>query len=370
MNNTYETAIGIDVSDRKSCVCVMTKKNGGTKILRELTIPTTREGLASFLATQDKASTVTFETGTHCRWMHAVCVGAGFKTYVANATRLKLVTQSVTKNDTNDARMLAQMTLADVTLLRPVKLRNDEYQKMLHLHKLRNQLINSRTRWINELRCMAKTMGYRLPECSTCYFHRQETASWPQELLENTWPLLKALEQINITIKTYEKKIRELAETPAFKPHVDRLREINYVGLFVATGFVATIGGDVDKFNKPRDVGPWLGLTPRQHQSGEVDRQCHMTKAGSPFMRRLLVESAQMILRERSVDTDLKLKGIRISLRGGKIAKRKAVTAIARSLATTMVALLKKPDVPYVPLSEYAQKELLTLRTLAQVKGK
>ena len=118
----------------------------------------------------------------------------------------------------------------------------------------------------------------------------------------------------------------------------------------------------MDRFEKSRDIGPWLGTTPKQDQSGDIDKQCHITKAGSPFMRRLLVESAQMILRGGSIDTDLKLKGLRICARGAKIAKRKAITAVARSLAVLMVAMLKKMDAPYVPLSERNEKELLSVR--------
>ena len=195
--------------------------------------------------------------------------------------------------------------------------------------------------------------------------HRLDTSSWPQEFNDVAWPMMKHLEQVAITIKTCEKQIRELAATPTFKAQVDRLMEIRYVGLFVATGFVAVIGGDVERFEKARDVGPWLGLAPKQDQSGDVDRQCHVTKAGSPFMRRLLTESAQMILREGSDDTDLKAKGLRICQRGAKIAKRKAVTAVARSLAVMMVALLKKPEKAYVPLSERAKKDLEAMRSVA-----
>ena len=82
-------------------------------------------------------------------------------------------------------------------------------------------------------------------------------------------------------------------------------------------------------------------------------------------MRRLLVESAQMILRDCSADTDLKAKGLRICARGAKIARRKAVTAVARSLAVLMAAMLKKPDAPYVPLSERCEKELIATRATA-----
>ncbi len=362
MSNTHYTAIGIDVSDRKSQVCVMSKGEGNPKVVLETAIPTSKEGLSDFLATQDKTIPVTFETGTHCRWMNEVASSMGFKVYVANPCRLRMVTESRTKNDTNDARMLARITLADVGLLHPVKLRSAEYQKMIHIHELRNSLIKQRTGIIVQLRSIAKSMGFRIPQCSTVSFHRQDMSLWPQDFKDIAWPMMKNLENLEITIKTYEKQIRELAETPTFKTQVDRLKEIRYVGLFVATGFVAVIGGDVERFEKARDIGPWLGLTPKQDQSGDIDKQCHITKAGSPFMRRLLTESAQMILREGSVDTDLKVKGLRICQRGAKIAKRKAVAAVARSLAVLMVAMLKKPDVPYVALSEHAARELMEMR--------
>jgi hypothetical protein len=166
---------------------------------------------------------------------------------------------------------------------------------------------------IVQMRFIAKSMGFRIPKTSTSHFHKLDKSSWPKEFSDIAWPMLKNLEQLDITIKTYEKQIRELAETPAFKAQVDRLKEIHYVGLYAATGFVAVTGGDMDRFERPRDIGPWLGLSPKQNQSGDIDRQCHITKAGSPFMRRLLVECAQMILRDGSIETNLKIKGMRIS---------------------------------------------------------
>jgi transposase len=205
-------------------------------------------------------------------------------------------------------------------------------------------------------------MGFRIPKCSTTHFHNLDTASWPKELNDIAWPMMKNIEQLAITIKTYEKKIRELAQTPTFKAQVDRLMEIHYVGLYVATGFVAVTGGDMDRFTKPRDVGPWLGLSPKQDQSGDIDRQCHITKAGSKMLRWKLTECAQRVLQKNSADMDLKVKGLRIRARGGKIAKGKSITAVARGLAVLMVAMLKKPDVPYVPLSEDKAKELAQIR--------
>ena len=365
MDKAYYSTIGMDVSDRKTQVCVMAKAGVSPKIVMETTIPTTKEGLSKFLAAQDKASPVVFETGMHCRWMNEVAEGIGFKVYVANPCRLRMITESKTKNDVNDARLLARIALSDPGLLHPVKLRGKEHQKMLNLHEMRNLLLKQRTGIIVQLRAVAKSMGFRIERSSTSSFHRIDTRTWPKEFRDIAWPMLKNLEQLAVTVKTYDKQIKELSETPTFKSQVERLMEIRYVGLYVATGFVAVTGGDMDRFEKPRDVGPWLGLVPKQDQSGNIDRQCHITKAGSPFIRRLLVESAQMILRDGSYDTDLKAKGLRICARGAKIAKRKAIAAVARSLAVLMVAMLKKPDATYIPLSGRCEKELHALRATA-----
>ena len=365
MDKAYYTTIGMDVSDRKTQVCVMAKTGATPKIVMETTIPTTKDGLAKFLSTQDRSAPVAFETGMHCRWMNEVAEGLGFKVYVANPCRLRMITESKTKNDVNDARMLARLALSDPGLLHPVKLRGPEHQKMLNLHEMRNLLVKQRTGTVVQLRAIAKSMGFRIAKCSAASFHRLDRGAWPEGFRDIAWPMMKNLEQLAVTIRTYEKQIRELAGTPTFRAQVERLMEIHYVGLYVATGFVAVTGGDMDRFGKPRDVGAWLGMVPKQDQSGDTDRQCHITKAGSGLMRRLLVESAQMILRDCSADTDLKAKGLRICARGAKIARRKAVTAVARSLAVLMAAMLKKPDAPYVPLSERCEKELLATRATA-----
>ena len=107
------TTIGMDVSDRKIQICIMTKSGINPKIVKETTIPTTKEGVQKLLSTQDKNAPVVFETGTHCRWMKEVAESMGFKVYVANPCRLRMITESKMKNDINDARTLARIALSD-----------------------------------------------------------------------------------------------------------------------------------------------------------------------------------------------------------------------------------------------------------------
>ena len=120
---------------------------------------------------------------------------------------------------------------------------------------------------------------------------------------------------------------------------------------------------------------PKSPLVPQQDQSGEVDKQLHITHAGSDICRTALVECAGVALMSNAPETDIKLKGLRIAMRGGKTAKKKAKVAVARSLAVTIVALLKDMTKEYIPLSKageegfkryHAELEYLTMQKAAK----
>lgn len=54
------------------------------------------------------------------------------------------------------------------------------------------------------------------------------------------------------------------------------------VGPVTALAFRSTID-EPDRFKRARDVGPYLGLTPRRYQYGETDRQGKISKCGDRF---------------------------------------------------------------------------------------
>ena len=91
---------------------------------------------------------------------------------------------------------------------------------------------------------------------------------------------------------------------------------------------------------------------PRQDQSGDVDKQLSITKAGSTMLRTLLTECAQVVLKDSATTTDLKLKGERIQGKKSANSRNRAVTAVVRGLAVTMLALLKHPEREYRPISD------------------
>ena len=357
MDKEYYTTIGMDVSDRTTKICVMTKAEGGERrIVVETTCATTKAGFEEALSKFDRSWPVVFETGTHCRWMDRLFKEMGFKTIVGNPGKIPSITKSNTKNDRNDARELARLAIADPAMLHPVFLRDEVYQQMLRFHHARNVLLSQRTQTINQIRGFAKSMGYRIECSSTEKFHELSKADWPRELEECAWPLMGVLKTVNLKIKAYDRLIERLAERPEFKPMVERVRVVYGVGVIGSTVFVAAIGGRPDRFDHTRDIGAYLGMIPKQDQSGDDDKQLHITHAGADIVRATLVECAGVVMMSNAKDTDLKLKGLRIAMHGGGIAKKKAKVAVARALAVTMLALLKDPEREYVPLSEEGRK--------------
>ena len=118
--------------------------------------------------------------------------------------------------------------------------------------------------------------------------------------------------------------------------------------LLIALTVVLTVE-DPERFARSRDVGCYVGLRPKQSESGERQPQLRITKEGDRYLRKLLVQGAHHILSRRGPDTDLKRWGLKIAARGGKNAKKRAVVAVARKLGILLHRLWVTGEV-YEPL--------------------
>ena len=130
--------------------------------------------------------------------------------------------------------------------------------------------------------------------------------------------------------------------------------------------FILTLE-DPARFKSSRAVGPYLGLRPRQSQSGKQDPELRITKAGDTDLRRLLVGSAHYILGPFGPDTDLRRWGLALAARGKKNAKKRAVVAVARKLAVLLHRLWVTAEV-YEPL-RHNQSEIVSVRALTLFDG-
>lgn len=337
-------AIGVDLGDRTSRVCVL---DGGGVVVEEATIPTSRSSFARKFATLERARIV-LETGTHANWVHDLLVKQGHEVIVANARKVRAISTNERKCDELDARMLARLGRVDPALLQPVTVRAEQQRLDLAVIRARATLVEARTQLVNSVRGLAKTCGERLASCSAASLHKQELN---EALRPALLRLMKVLEQISKSIAEYDKQIVELCKTRY--PQTLLLTQVKGVGELTALCFVLTIG-DVTRFKDGRRVGAYFGMVPGRDQSGGSDPQLRISKTGDRMMRTLLVQCAHHILGHRGVDSDLRRFGEKLTGRGGKSAKKRAVVATARKLAVLLFALLRSGEV-YEPLRNSAK---------------
>ncbi len=130
------------------------------------------------------------------------------------------------------------------------------------------------------------------------------------------------------------------------------------VGELTALTFRLTIS-DPKRMMKTRDVGAYLGLTPKRDQSGTIDKKLGITKAGDTLCRTMLIRAATYILGPYGVDSDLRRAGLKIREKGGKAPGKRAATAIARKLAVTLVSIWKSGEM-YKPFQNQKLEEAVS----------
>ena len=88
---------------------------------------------------------IALECGTHSPWVSRLLKALGHQVLVANPRKLPAITASASKNDRNDAALLARFAAHDPKLLSPVQHRSLERQHDLNLIQARATLVRART---------------------------------------------------------------------------------------------------------------------------------------------------------------------------------------------------------------------------------
>ncbi|SIT12224.1 Transposase IS116/IS110/IS902 family protein [Roseivivax lentus] len=109
------------------------------------------------------------------------------------------------------------------------------------------------------------------------------------------------------------------------------------VGPVNALSFIALVD-DPTRFSRGSDVGAFFGLTPKRHQSGEIDWSGRVSKCGDSAMRGLQFEAASCVIRQVKRFSTLKSWAVRLA---GRRGFRKAAVATARKIAVLMLTLWK-----------------------------
>ena len=338
--------VGLDLGDRSSQVCRLDRETG--VIVEERRVSTTTVSLQRYFGSLPP-QLAALESGSHSLWVARLLRQLGHEVIVANASKVRAISASLSKSDERDARCLAQLARVDPALLAPVQPRSEESQRALAVVRAREGLVKARTMLINQVRGVVKSFGFRLPASSSASFAGKAQQMLPVELKAALEPLVRIIAELSQQIAGFDRDVEAWAERWEV---TRRLRQIKGVGALTALVFVLTLG-DPYRFARSRAVGPYLGLTPGRRDSSTSRPQLPISKQGDRLLRRLLVQASHYVLGPFGQDSDLRRFGLRLAERGGKNGKKRAVVAVARKLAVLLHRLWVS-GADYVPFYQAA----------------
>lgn len=282
------------------------------------------------------------EAGPASGWVHDLAESLGIPIQVANANDQRWEWKRVkNKTDRTDAVKLAQMS--EMGCLPTVHVPAAKTRQWRCFIEYRHALVGRRTAIKNNIRAIFERQGLKLPAGDKAWA-AAGIAEWGKEArdadapAEQLWRFqvhveLKLLEGLEEQVKQVESKLSELAKADR---RVKQLRTAPWVGPRLGEAVVAIID-DPKRFKNARQVSSYSGLTPRRWQSGESDRQGHISHAGNHLLRGLLVEIAWLGVRAGTW-----MKQVYENVRRGSDKRKKiAIVAVARRLLVKLWAMLR-----------------------------
>ena len=277
--NLDRLTVGVDLGDQWSHYCILGLEG---ETLAEGQLRTTQEDIAEFFQALN-AARVVFEVGTHSPWVQEVICGCGHEVLVANPRLMEGSKRRKRKNDRIDANKLARLGRVDPESLHPIQHRSREVRQDLVVLRARDALVAARTELINATRGLVKSMGTRLPKSSSPSFAQKAEEAVPIEIRDALLPLVRMPAALSDCIQEYDEKIEKLGREKY--GHTALLRQVKGVGPITALAYVLTLENP-GRFVKSRDVGPYLGLVPKQEDSGESQPQLGISKTGDTMLRK------------------------------------------------------------------------------------
>jgi len=315
---------GIDLHAEYSQICILDDEG---EVMGTSRVRTSQKALEKFFSRDPMR--VAMEAGGTSPWVSRLLGSLGHEVVVCSPRRVRLIAESTLKNDTVDAEVLARLVRLDPEFLKPIQHRSEQAQLLRGNLKVRSAMVEARTKWINTIRGLLRSFGYKVSgKAPHSFAERVDRMKLSSELRAVIEPLLQQLDLLSGEIERRNEHLEEMVKD---LPEVAHLRKIPGVGPVVATYFVLTID-DPDRFKYSRDVAAFFGLRPSMRESASTTHFGRITKEGDPEMRRLLVQAAHACLLTKA-DSELKRWALALAQRKGK---GKAVVALARKLAVLM----------------------------------
>lgn len=302
----------------------------------------TRRNHVEHLFSLENVDLVVMEACGPSGWISDICHQKNLRTIVCSTNDEAWFWKNTKrKTDRDDALKLAKMAMMNA--LTPVHVPKPEIREQRAIIKYRKGLDQRINRIKNTIRSLFVNHGIEIDTGKRAWClgreridgYRKSIADcaadelWKGELdLE-----LDQLDDLTEKMKAVEDRLEQFAKA---NPNIQRVMTIPGVGRKTAEALVAAID-DPHRFKNARHLSSYLGMTPKQYQSGETDRSGRISKRGPRLLRTMLLECAWASIRYNAWS---KLTFARIH--GGSTTRRKkAGIALARKLGVIAWAMMR-----------------------------
>jgi len=328
--------VGLDVSQELTAICVVDEND--RRLWRGQCV-TDPEQIGRVLGKYagDEAR-VGLETGPMTPWLVHELRGRGLDVTCLDARHAHAALKmQLNKTDQNDAEGLAQIMRTG--WYRSVHVKSLDAHRARALLGARAQLVGMTTRLSNHIRGVLKTFDLLPDAMRGLPFDKRIDALLADrdDLAPIVRPMLAAWRQLREQTAAFDKAVRALAKA---SPICRLLMSVPGVGIVSVLAYVSTVE-DPARFARSRSVGAHMGLTPRQYQSGEVDRSGRISRCGDTLARTLMYEAAVVILTRVKRASRLKDWAQAIAKRSGT---GKARVALARKLSVILHSIWRSGE--------------------------
>ena len=331
--------LALDLAKNKTVACDYERESGAHRFK---TTFSTRAGLQQLVA-ESRPDRVVIEVCSMAGWVCDLLRELGVEVQVANtsddAWRWRKVKK---KNDRCDALKAAQ--LSAVNQIREVHIPRIDVRQWRALIAFRQSLVRRRGGIKNHIRDLLLREGQILPQGGKCW--TQKGVAWLEAMaqplreagMHELWrgELAIELRQFRAVQEEIEVAEEKLDAIGAADPRVQLLRTIPGVGPRLSEAIVALLDRP-ERFRKSSEVSAYIGMVPKELDSGETQRRGKITRHGSRLVRSLLVEVAWAGLRHNPWvrETYQRISG------GKKSRKKIAIVAVGRRLLVRCWAMLR-----------------------------
>jgi transposase len=326
----HATTVGVDLAKNRFELAVSDEHSGIQRRER-----LTRARFEQFFANFPPSLVVMEACGSAHYWARSLQA----KGHEVRLLPAQYVRAYVRRNKTDAADAAALIQAARCAEIRPVPIKSVDQQVLQQLHRVRQQLLRTRTARMNLIRGSLREFGICIPLGITRGLRavREALEIADSGLPEALRPLiLETLQEISALKGRAEQIEHTLQELTREDPIVHQLMNIPGVGLLNATALRAAVA-DIQRFPSGRHLASWLGITAREHSSAERRRLGSISKQGDVYLRTLLVHGARaaLLAARRAAQAGRPLDRLRswVLETERRCGRNKATVALANKLA-------------------------------------